>query len=102
LNLNRVSTSTLHLLMNIEVTRYRKADGYATRYWSVMVNGELLAVTVYRKGAEAVARAIANPIPHDPVMRLEDSPNPGTNPAIVTHGMATDQPGRPVRSNHSS
>ena len=44
--------------MKVEVTRYRKADGYATRYWSVMVNGELLAVTVYRKGAVAVAQAI--------------------------------------------
>lgn len=47
--------------MNVEVSKYRKADGYATRYWSVSVNGELLAVTVYRKGAEAVARAITNP-----------------------------------------
>ena len=41
-------------------TRYRKPDGYATRFWSVMVNGELLAVTVYRKGAEAVASAITS------------------------------------------
>ena len=47
--------------MTVEVTKYRKTDGYATRYWSVSVNGELLAVTVYRKGAEAVARAITNP-----------------------------------------
>ena len=47
--------------MKIEVSKYRKADGYATRYWSVSVNGELLAVTLYRKGAEAVARAITNP-----------------------------------------
>jgi len=44
--------------MKVEVIRYRKADGYATRNWAVVVNGELLAVTVYRKGAEAVARAI--------------------------------------------
>ena len=44
--------------MKVEVTRYRKADGYATRNWAVVVNGELLAVTVYRKGAEAVARTI--------------------------------------------
>jgi hypothetical protein len=47
--------------MNVEVTKYRKTDGYATRYWSVSINGELLAVTLYRKGAEAVARAITNP-----------------------------------------
>jgi len=37
--------------MKIGVTRYRKPDGYATRFWSVTVNGELLAVTVYRNGA---------------------------------------------------
>jgi hypothetical protein len=44
--------------MKVEVTRYRKRDGWPTRHWAVIVNGELLAVTVYRKGAEAVARAI--------------------------------------------
>ena len=37
----------------IEVKRYRKPDGYATRFWAIYVDGELLAVTVYRKGAEA-------------------------------------------------
>ena len=74
--------------MKIEVTRYRKPDGYATRFWSVTVNGELLAVTVYRKGAEAVALAIANPIPHDHVTSLEDSPNHGTMPCNAANGMA--------------
>ena len=39
----------------IEVKRYRKPDGYATRHWAVYVDGELLAVIVYRKGAEAIA-----------------------------------------------
>ena len=39
----------------IEVKKYCKPDGYATRYWAVYVDGELLAVTVYRKGAMAVA-----------------------------------------------
>ena len=39
----------------IEVKRYRKQDGYATRFWAIYVDGELLAVTVYRKGAEAIA-----------------------------------------------
>ena len=38
----------------ITVSRYRKADGYATRYYAVHLDGGLLAVTVYRKGAEAV------------------------------------------------
>ena len=44
--------------MRIEVTRFRKRDGYPTRHWAVMVDGELLAVTLYRKGAEAVAAAL--------------------------------------------
>lgn len=34
---------------NISVYRYR-----GTRYWAVWVNGELLAVTVYKKGALAI------------------------------------------------
>ncbi len=28
---------------------------YPTRYWAVYVDGKLLAVTVYRKGARAIA-----------------------------------------------
>jgi hypothetical protein len=39
----------------IDVKRYRKPDGYATRFWAIYVDGELLAVTVYRKGAVAIA-----------------------------------------------
>jgi len=46
--------------MKIEVTRYLKPDGYPSRYWAVMIDGELLVVTLYRKGAEAVAAALAN------------------------------------------
>ena len=30
-----------------------------TRYWAVYLNGSLLAVTVYRKGARAVADALS-------------------------------------------
>ena len=41
--------------MTVEVKRYRKPDGWPTRHWAVYVDGELLAVTLYRKGAEAVA-----------------------------------------------
>ena len=44
--------------MRIEVTRYRKRDGFPTRYWAVLIDGDLLAVTLYRKGAEAVAAAL--------------------------------------------
>lgn len=41
--------------MKVEVRRYRKDDGYPTRHWAVYVDGELLAVVLYRKGAEAIA-----------------------------------------------
>ena len=75
--------------MRVAVEKYRKPDGYATRYWSVWVNGELLAVTVYRKGAEAVARAITNPIQQSYVTTLQDSPNPVTTPHKPTAGVAT-------------
>ena len=75
--------------MKVAVEKYRKPDGYATRYWSVWVNGELLAVTLYRKGALAVARALnhSNPDPH--VTFLEDSPNPVTKPHKPAAGVAT-------------
>ena len=39
----------------IEVKPYHKPDGYRTRHWAVYVDGELLAVVVYRKGAVAIA-----------------------------------------------
>jgi hypothetical protein len=39
----------------IEVKRYRKPDGYPSRYLGVYVDGELLAVVLYRKGALAIA-----------------------------------------------
>jgi len=37
----------------IEVKKYRE-----TRFWAVYVDGELLAVVVYRKGARAIADMI--------------------------------------------
>ena len=78
--------------MKVAVEKYRKPDGYATRYWSVIVDGELLAVTLYRKGAVAVARAITNPIPNSYVSILEDSPNPAATPRKPTAGVATYLP----------
>jgi hypothetical protein len=39
---------------SITVGRYRKADGFQTRNFAIHVDGILLAVTVYRKGAAAV------------------------------------------------
>jgi len=42
----------------VTIARYRKPDGYETRFWAVYVDGELLAVVVYRKGAQAIADLI--------------------------------------------
>jgi choline-glycine betaine transporter len=41
--------------LQISVTRY------GARYWAVYLNGQLLAVTVYKKGALAIQNAIAPP-----------------------------------------
>lgn len=50
--------------MTVEVRRYRKQGArWDTRFWGLYVDGELLAVTVYRKGALAVARMIRGPVP---------------------------------------
>jgi hypothetical protein len=43
------------MVVMIEVKPYLKADGFRTRYWAVYVDGELLAVVLYRKGARAIA-----------------------------------------------
>jgi hypothetical protein len=77
--------------MKVHVARYRKADGYETRFWSVTVDGELLAVTVYRRGAQAVANALTtlNRDPH--VTTLEDAPQPDTVPHNATAGVAADR-----------
>jgi len=77
--------------MKVHVARYRKADGYQTRFWSVTVDGELLAVTVYRKGAEAVARTINTLANLSHVTTLEDAPQPGTVPHNATDGVAADR-----------
>jgi hypothetical protein len=42
----------------IEIRKYRKPDGYATRYWGIYMDGELLAVVLYRKGAVAIAEML--------------------------------------------
>jgi hypothetical protein len=75
--------------MKIAVEKYRKPDGYATRYWSVIVDGELLAVTLYRKGAVAVARAITNSNQDPHVTFLEDSAQPYIVPRKLSAGLAT-------------
>ena len=66
--------------MKVEVARYRKSDGWLTRHWAVFVNGDLLAVTVYRKGALAVAAAITGVNGGSPVLTRDGQgdPAPGT------------------------
>jgi hypothetical protein len=39
-------------------TTRAKIARYGTRFWAVYLNGELLAVTVYKKGAVAVQNAL--------------------------------------------
>ena len=39
----------------IQIRKYRR-----TRFWAVYMDGSLLAVVVYRKGAEAIAAMIAS------------------------------------------
>ena len=78
--------------MRVEVTRYRKPDGYATRFWAVIVDGDLLAVTVYRKGAEAVARAIHPQTDPCHVQDHDPSQDDGTGRYNATAGVATDDP----------
>jgi hypothetical protein len=39
-------------------SRAAKVARYGQRYWAVYLNGELLAVTVYKKGAVAVQDAL--------------------------------------------
>ena len=43
---------------HIRVNRYGE-----TRYWAVWVNGELLAVTVYKKGAIAIRDKLSSMVP---------------------------------------
>jgi hypothetical protein len=68
--------------MKIEVARYRKPDGWPTRHWAVFVNGDLLAVTLYRKGALAVAAALTGVNGAHPVLPLDGrgEPSPATVP----------------------
>jgi hypothetical protein len=72
--------------MKIEVARYRKRDGWPTRYWAVFVNGDLLAVTLYRKGALAVAAALTRMHGAHPVLTRDGRGEP--SPATVPHSEA--------------
>ena len=75
--------------MKVAVEKYREPDGYATRYWSMIVNGKLLAVTLYRKGAVAVARAATNSNQDPFVTTLRDSAEPYTVPRKLSAGVVT-------------
>ena len=69
--------------MKVEVSRYRKPDGWPTRHWAVFVNGDLLAVTLYRKGALAVAAALTGMNGAHPVLTRDGQGEP--SPATVPH-----------------
>jgi hypothetical protein len=75
--------------MKLEVSRYLKSDGYPSRYWAVLIDGNLLAVTLYRKGAEAVASAITKSNHHSHGPTIEDSIEPGAGPDNASAGMAS-------------
>lgn len=75
--------------MNVSVEKYRKADGYVTRYWSVKVDGELLAVTLYRKGAVAVAKAITHQQTNHHATKLENSADSRHHSCLPTISMAS-------------
>ena len=72
--------------MKVEVARYRKPDGFPTRHWAVLVNGELLAVTLYRKGAVAVAAALTDKNDDRPVLTCDGQGEP--SPAMVPRSEA--------------
>ena len=75
--------------MNVIVEKHRKAGGYVTRYWSVKVDGELLAVTLYRKGAEAVAKAINHQQTNHHATKPQNCANSAAKPQKPTAGVAT-------------
>lgn len=68
--------------MKVEVARYRKPDGFPTRHWAVFLNGDLLVVTLYRKGALAVAAALTGINGSHPVQTRDGQgePSPGMAP----------------------
>jgi hypothetical protein len=72
--------------MKVEVARYRKPDGWPTRHWAVFVNGDLLAVTLYRKGALAVAAALTGTDGARPVLTCDGQGDP--SPAMVPRSEA--------------
>ena len=72
--------------MKVEVIKYRKPDGWPTRHWAVFVNGELLAVTLYRKGAAAVASALTGTNEARPVLTRDERGEP--SPGMVPHSEA--------------
>ena len=68
---------------SVSVSRYRKAGGYPTRYFAIHLDGNLLACTVYKKGAEAVRTKLLELMsPAQGVgCRLTPEPDPGLDPA---------------------
>ena len=66
----------------LRITRYQK-----TRYWAIWNEGELLSVTVYRKGAQAVLNYINNiintPTTHNKTMAKTKSNDTSANDTSI-------------------
>lgn len=75
--------------MLIKVGPYMKPDGFKTRHWAVYVDGGLLTVTLYRKGANAVAEFIQTLLD---TMKPNDAPkrkSRGKKASTPTQGFVT-------------
>ena len=62
--------------MTIEQSTLMNAtiEKYGSRNWAVRINGELLAVTVYRKGAQAIIELIQQLACGKPLPIISDCP----------------------------
>ncbi len=70
--------------MNVHVTRY------GSRNWAVWIDGELLAVTVYRKGARAIQATLNDLTNNNHVPIIEDSFQAVTGHGDTAAGLAAD------------
>jgi len=53
----------LHGLGATPTTQSGSQNPYGSRHWAVFIDGKLLCVTIYKKGALAVRNALVHPMP---------------------------------------
>jgi hypothetical protein len=53
----------LHGLGATPTTQSGSENPYGSRHWAVFIDGKLLCVTIYKKGALAVRNALVHPMP---------------------------------------